>query len=64
MKPWKRKGKQEGDEYEYVVEFSPSSIWAFGDYEFIDISDVERKIGKSIRQGYPTVNDLRELLEI
>jgi hypothetical protein len=53
-----------GDQYKYVVKFIPESITALNDKQFIPIENIEKVIGKTIRQGYPIVEDLNKLLSI
>jgi hypothetical protein len=50
--------------FEYVVKFIPESIIALNDKQFIQISEIEKVVGKKIRRGYPIVEDPNNLLSI
>lgn len=53
-----------GDEWEYVVKFMPSSIWAWGNEQFVAVKKAEEIIGKGIGQGFTIVDKLSQLLKI
>lgn len=56
--------ERRGEEYKHIVGFSPSSIWAFGDYEFVRISEAEKVVKKKLKRGYPVIDDITKLVEL
>ena len=53
-----------GEEYKKCVKFAPESICVFNDNQLIKKEDIENIINKKFHQGYPTVNNLEDLLNI
>jgi hypothetical protein len=56
--------KKYGEKYKYKVKFVPESIWAFAEDHFIPRVEVEDILDKKIRQGYPEIDTLDQLLLI
>ncbi len=53
-----------GEDYKKCIKFLPESICVFNDDQLIKLEDIKKIINKNFGQGYPTVDNLEDLLKI
>ena len=53
-----------GENYKKCIKFLPESICVFNDDQLIKKEDITNIINKNFGQGYPTVDNLEDLLKI
>jgi hypothetical protein len=53
-----------GEDYKKCIKFLPESICVFNDDQLIKQEDITNIINKNFGQGYPTVDNLEDLLKI
>ncbi len=53
-----------GKDYKKCIKFLPESICVFNDDQLIKLEDIKKLINKSFGQGYPTVENIEDLLRI
>ena len=53
-----------GKNYKKCIKFLPESICVFNDDQLIKLEDITNIINKSFGRGYPTVENIEDLLRI